>query len=334
MADVHAELPTAASGISTQGPVSDGRGTSLEDLKIKALCAINGVAWALKPERISAVLPTLGIVARHYLSGAPSSQLPDPETALSNPDGLVGVCGELTADRAVAAYRKGLYPWSHIGPQKWWSLEQRSTLFFENYRLEKGVRRALRQKKLRVTFDEDFSGVIKACAAPRPGRFHVTWIRPQIIEVYTELFNRGQAHSVEVWNEEGELVGGAYGLALGKVFFTESQFYRARDASKVGFAVLNRHLQHWGFAINDAKAQIAHLENLGFVEIPRATHTAITGQFANRIGRAGHWKVDPQLDVSTWQPDETEGLRQTDVMAASSADAPETGVLNTKAVRS
>ncbi|MGI9415018.1 MAG: hypothetical protein ACR2PM_15190, partial [Hyphomicrobiales bacterium] len=122
---------------------------------------------------------------------------------------------------------------------------------------------------------------------------------------------------VEVWNKDGELVGGLYGLALGRVFFTESQFFRARDASKVGFAVLNQHLQAWGFAINDGKNETPHLRQSGFTGIPRAEFERILMQHASTPVPDGRWQVDPDLDVTAWQPDQAGGLTTSDLMPAS-----------------
>jgi len=277
-----------------------------------------GIAWACMPKR-ARVLPHIWWTAlRHYMTPRRACGLPNPANALDFGEGLVGICDRLTPEITLEAYAKGLYPFCHVGPLKWWTPPTRWVLFFDRTHLEKNLRRTLRQKKFTVTFDRDFRAVMRACAEPRPGRYHLTWIRQPFIEAFTALHEMGHAHSVEVWDKDGNLVGGLYGLAVGGVFFTESQFFRARDASKVGFAVLNQHLQAWGFAMNDGKNQTPHLRQTGFVPIPRADFVRILGDHAQPPRAIGRWSVDPELDVAAWQPDTAEGIAKPNLM-------PETG---------
>ena len=177
-------------------------------------------------------------------------------------------------------------------------------LFIEDFHIERNLRRRLKQKEFSVTFDRDFDAVIRACAEPRPGRLPLTWIRDDIIEAYTRAHHAGIAHSVEVWDEEGNLVGGAYGLAIGRVFFTKSQFSRKRDASKVGFATLNCHLQRWGFVLNDGKHLTGHLAQLGFTLIPRHSFNALLATACKEPSREGalggrsehrHRQLEPEI---------------------------------------
>jgi leucyl/phenylalanyl-tRNA--protein transferase len=230
--------------------------------------------------------------------------LPDPEKALCHPDGLCGICADMSVPILRAAYAKGLFPFAHIGPEKWLAPKQRMVLFFADFRIEKNLRRRIRQNELRVTFDQDFEAVIRACAEPRPGRLHLTWITPQVIEAYISAFKAGLAHSVEVWDRAGNLVGGAYGLSVGRVFFTESQFSRQRDASKIGFTVLNCHLQRWGYLLNDGKHWTGYLNQLGFKPIPRTAFNALLAKGCGAPGHQGPWVVDASTDVSRWDPAE------------------------------
>ena len=184
---------------------------------------------------------------------APDYALPDPESAAEPAAGLAGIVHDLTLPTLIAAYRRGLYPFAHIAPLKWWSPPQRSVLFFNELHIARRLRRQMRQGNYTVTFDRDFEGVIAACAGQRQGRWHLTWITPRIMRTYAELFDAGYAHSFEVWNERGDLAGGGYGVAVGNAFVTESQFSREPNTSKIGFTVLNWHLAHWGFAFNDGK---------------------------------------------------------------------------------
>jgi leucyl/phenylalanyl-tRNA---protein transferase len=262
-----------------------------------------GVLWSLKPPRLFGVPATLAMVAKHYAGFVLGHRtLPDPNAALRRPDGLAGIAGELSVPVLRAAYARGLYPLAHIGPQKWWAPKERMALFIEDFHIGKTVRRRLKQQELSVTFDQDFDAVIQACAAPRAGRPHLTWIRADIVEAFTRAFHAGLAHSVEVWDREGELVGGAYGLSVGRVFFTESQFSRRRDASKVGFATLNCHLQRWGYVLNDGKLLNGHLSQMGFTLIPRGAFNALLAKACKDPGREGRWAVDPSVDVARWNP--------------------------------
>jgi leucyl/phenylalanyl-tRNA--protein transferase len=260
-----------------------------------------GLAWALKPERIGG-LPNL---ARLYFTEllAPDYALPDPQRALANPTGLAGIVHDFSLPTVLAAYRRGLYPLAHIAPLMWWSPPRRSLLFFNELHIAKRLRRQMRQGQYTVTFDRDFEGVIAGCAGHRSGRWHLTWITPRIMEIFAQAFDAGYAHSFEVWNAKGELVGGGYGLAIGGAFVTESQFSREPNTSKIGFAVLNWHLAHWGFAFNDGKLMTPTTHDMGFREIPRQEFLARLTQAENRPARMGRWQVEADpATVADWQP--------------------------------
>ncbi len=275
-----------------------------------------GLAYALKPNRLPDVLPLCRAIARDLLNGGQNKELPQVTGALERPDGYCGLVRDLDPETLNEAYARGLFPFSHIGPIKWWSPKSRAVLFFDQYKVDKNVRRRLRNNQFTITFDTAFTEVIRACAEPRPGTRSLTWINDRIISAYTRVHRQGAAHSVEVWDENGDLAGGAYGYAVGRVFFTESQFHRKRDASKAGFAVLNRHLQHWGYAFNDGKDQTGHLQSMGFASIPRDDFTLFLDVHARVASpKPGRWKVDRDLDVAGWVPNECDGLTTSDVFA-------------------
>jgi len=258
---------------------------------------------ALRSPRLYGVPATLIMVAKHYAGLGPKrGDLPDPDRARAWPDGLAGICTEMSVATLKAAYAKGLYPFAQIGPQKWWAPKDRMVLFIEDYHIERNLRRRMKHKEFHVTFDRDFDAVIRACATPRARKLPLSWIRNDIIEAFTRAFHAGFAHSVEVWDSSGELVGGAYGLAIGRVFFTESQFSRRRDASKVGFATLNCHLQRWGYLLNDGKHLTGHLSQLGFTLIPKRSFNALLVKACSRPGRDGRWEVDGNIDIANWNP--------------------------------
>jgi leucyl/phenylalanyl-tRNA--protein transferase len=210
---------------------------------------------------------------------------------------------DLTLPTLLAAYRRGLYPWAHVAPLKWWSPPQRSLLFFKNVHISNNLARLMRQDRYTVTFDRDFEAVIAGCAGRRQGRWHLTWITPRIMRVYAEAFDAGHAHSFEVWNEAGKLVGGGYGLASGASFTSESQFALESNASRIGMTVLNWHLDHWGFRYNDGKLIGPLWQNMGFREIPRRDFLARLSEAVRLPAKSGRWQVEADLDtVSHWQP--------------------------------
>jgi leucyl/phenylalanyl-tRNA---protein transferase len=260
-----------------------------------------GLAWGLMPARIGG-LPNLARLCFRELL-APDFALPDPTLAFERPYGLAGIAHDLSLPTLLAAYRRGLYPLAHVGPLKWWSPPQRSVLFFDELHIAKRLRRQMRQGRYTVSFDRDFEGVIVGCAGRRAGHGHLTWITPKIMRAYGELFDAGYAHSFEVWNERGELVGGGYGVAIGSAFVTESQFSHEPNTSKIGFTVLNWHLSRWGFAFNDGKLMTPTCHDMGFRNIPRADYLARLAQAERAPGKPGRWQAEADVaTVADWQP--------------------------------
>ncbi|CDI90940.1 leucyl/phenylalanyl-tRNA-protein transferase [Pseudomonas aeruginosa PA38182] len=186
---------------------------------------------------------------------------PPLDKALQEPNGLLAAGGDLNPQRLVAAYRHGCFPWYQDGqPILWWSPDPRTVLFPDELHVSRSLAKCLRQQRFEVTFNRDFRAVIQACAAPRDYA-DGTWITTPMQLAYQELHLRGIAHSVEVWQER-QLVGGLYGLAMGRLFFGESMFSRADNASKVGFVTLVRHLRDAGFVLIDCQMPTRHLHSL------------------------------------------------------------------------
>lgn len=262
---------------------------------------ILGTAWALKPARIAG-LPALG---RMWIADliSPSRALPHPDDALARAAGLCGMVHNLAVPTLIEAHRRGLYPFAHFGPLKWVAPPERCILAFERFHMSKRLRSRLRQNRFRVTFDRDFEGVIKACAGRREGKWHLTWITPQIMRAYCELHDAGYAHSYEVWNNDGALVGGGYGVAVGGAFTIESQFTRESHTSKIGFAILNWHLAKWGFLLNDNKGPTNNTLEMGFGVVPRAAFQARLREAMRIPDRCGKWDVEADLPtIARWQP--------------------------------
>jgi leucyl/phenylalanyl-tRNA--protein transferase len=190
---------------------------------------------------------------------------PDPE--LADDQGLVALGGRLTPERLLGAYRAGIFPWSSRPVVSWWSPDPRAVFELDTWRAHRSVRQAIRNHAWRFAVDEDFGGVMRACAAPAPGR-EGTWITADFVDAYSELHRRGHAHSVEVY-EGDELVGGLYGVTVGGFFGGESMFHRRTDASKAAVAHLVERMRACGFQLLDAQVPTPHLERLGATFISR-----------------------------------------------------------------
>lgn len=198
-----------------------------------------------------------------------SLDFPPLNKALREPNGLLAAGGDLRPERLIQAYRHGCFPWFQDGqPILWWSPDPRTVLLPDALHISRSLTKVLRQGRYQVTFDQAFSAVICACAAPRSYATE-TWITSPMQEAYLALHERGVAHSVEVWRDN-ELVGGLYGLAMGQLFFGESMFSRADNASKVGFVTLIERLRAWGFVLIDCQMPTEHLLSLGAQTISRA----------------------------------------------------------------
>ncbi|WP_299592626.1 leucyl/phenylalanyl-tRNA--protein transferase [uncultured Microbulbifer sp.] len=193
---------------------------------------------------------------------------PDTSCALEDPDGLLAVGGDLTPEWLLAAYSRGIFPWfSDDQPILWWSPSPRCIVRPASTRFSRSLKKVIRRGHYQVTFNQAFEQVLDGCAAPR-AQESGTWITEDMREAYLAMHQLGHAHSVEAWLD-GELVGGLYGLAIGQVFFGESMFHRATDASKVAFAHLVRQLAEWGCELIDCQVSNPHLASLGAVEVPR-----------------------------------------------------------------
>jgi len=212
-------------------------------------------------------------------------QFPDSRLALQEPNGLLAVGGSLSPETLLLAYRQGIFPWYSDGqPILWWSPDPRTVLFPEQLHISRSLTKTLKNKHFDVTFNQVFERVIRACAAPRVSDQNVdeagTWITTAIIAAYTRLHRLGYAHSVEVWSA-GTLVGGLYGLALGQVFFGESMFHRQRDASKVGFVHLVKHLLDQNVRVIDCQQSTRHLASLGATDISRSHFIKLLQRYCN-----------------------------------------------------
>lgn len=214
---------------------------------------------------------------------------PDPALALREPNGLLAIGGDLSPERLLVAYRRGIFPWfSDDQPLLWWTPDPRAVLFPERLKVSRSLRKTLGKGLFQVTADRAFAEVVQACSGPRRGA-PGTWITTEMKAAYVRLHRLGYAHSVESWCE-GELVGGLYGVAIGRVFFGESMFARRTDASKVAFVHLVRQLQARGFGVIDCQVASEHLASLGAEEIARAQFNALLDHYCELPGPPGPWQ--------------------------------------------
>lgn len=232
----------------------------------------------------------------------PEFPFPSPDQALSEPNGLLAVGGDLSPARLINAYRHGIFPWYEIDqPILWWSPDPRAVLFLDEFKLHRSLRKTLRNTNYTITFDQNFQAVIDNCAAPRKYTTE-TWITSDMKRAYTQLHDLGYAHSVEVWDENRRLIGGLYGVAFGQIFFGESMFSRERDTSKIALVTLACHLQKWGFPLIDCQQDTQHLSMLGARTIKRKDFATLLEIYCLRQPQNQSWMVDPSLKVDLWRP--------------------------------
>lgn len=223
----------------------------------------------------------------------PLQGFPPVHTAMREPNGLLAIGGDLSPGRLLRAYAQGIFPWYNPNePILWWSPAPRAIFEPDGVHVSHSLARALRRADYAVTLDTDFAGVLEGCAGPRGSRTgvqHGTWLGTDMRSAYLRLHRLGYAHSIEVWRA-GSLIGGVYGVALGRVFFGESMFSHADNGSKIALVWLSRQLAAWGFDMIDCQVGSSHLRSMGAVEIPRET-------FIQRLNRATHGRA-PQR----WRP--------------------------------
>ena len=215
---------------------------------------------------------------------------PDPEEA--EPEGILAVGGDLTAERLLLAYRKGIFPWYSAGqPILWWSPDPRLLLYLNEIHISKSLRRIIKSKRFEIRFDTNFDQVIKSCALIDRKTQDGTWITEQMRQAYGQLFKDGYAHSVESYFE-GELVGGLYGLSIGKAFFGESMFSNKSEASKVALVALVEKLTLWDFQFIDCQVPTDHLKQMGAVEVERSMFLDQLKQASTAETIKGPWTLE------------------------------------------
>ena len=219
-----------------------------------------------------------------------------PPVDLASPEGLLAIGGDLAAARLLEAYRHGIFPWYSQGqPIMWWSPDPRAILFSGKIKISRSLAKTIRQNRFGISFDRAFPDVVQACSEPRGKQTGVgTWITPAMMAAYCKLHEMGRAHSVEIWQAE-KLVGGLYGISLGRAFFGESMFSRVSNSSKIALTMLAIQLERWHFHFIDCQLPSDHLSSLGVESVTReeflqALKTALTFK-----DKPGAWYFDENI---------------------------------------
>mgnify|MGYP003407195557 FL=1 len=218
-------------------------------------------------------------------------KFPPPEGA--SPEGVVAIGGDASPQRLVMAYSLGIFPWPHRElPLLWFSPDPRFVLSFDRVHVGRSLRKHIRAKPYTIRVDTAFSAVMQGCAeSPRPGQ-DGTWITDELRRGFTALHQQGYAHSIEAYDEHEQLVGGLYGISLGRAFCGESMFARAPDASKIAMVTLLGNLCAWGFHFVDCQVYTDHLSRFGAVEWPRSRFLQNLGRALSHETKLGPWQFE------------------------------------------
>jgi len=224
---------------------------------------------------------------------------PPLEQAL--PDGLLAAGGDLSVERLLSAYQKGIFPWfNKNNPILWWSPDPRMVLYTDSMVISKSLRKTIRKQNFTITFDTAFNDVMTSCSLPRPSQDlpedDCSWIHPEMIAAYNKLHELGYAHSVECWQDTA-LVGGLYGISIGKMFFGESMFSKVSDSSKVALATLCQQLSRWNMPLIDCQVHSDHLASLGALEIPRPEFISHLNTLIKQPPPSLPWVLDADIPM-------------------------------------
>ncbi|HET8555601.1 MAG TPA: leucyl/phenylalanyl-tRNA--protein transferase [Rhodanobacteraceae bacterium] len=231
--------------------------------------------------------------------GSPA-RFPPPAQALREPDGLLALGGDLSMERLLAAYRHGIFPWyGQDEPILWWSPDPRCIFDLERLHPDRSLRKLMRKSDWTVTVDHTFRDVMQACAAPRAGQRGGTWITDDMVRAYTALHEAGHAHSIEVWHGP-QLVGGLYGIAVGRMFCGESMFSNVSGGSKVALVCLGQLLRDWGFPWLDAQVGNPHLYRMGAENMPRREYLAHLETLVHDVPAPEAFTLDDAIPVQAY----------------------------------
>ena len=261
-----------------------------------------GLALRLMPKRlVDSIYLTAHTAKRLVLPGSP---IPSPASIVARPSDYAGPVHDASPEALLAGMQAGFYLQNHVGPLKWWSPAQRGLVKIADVHVAKRFKRSLRTMPFTVTFDRDFLGVLKGCADTRPGRPRLTWLHPKTQRHFYQLYELGYAHSVEVWDESGALVGGLFGVQLGTVFTALSMFHTADNASKLAIVSLYHHLDAWGIDVVDHQGVTPWVATLGGKDVTREEYGALLARPATSAqAKPGPWFVAfTPAQTAEWEP--------------------------------
>ena len=223
-----------------------------------------------------------------------NTPFPPVEQALRQPNGLLAAGADLSPSRLLEAYRHGIFPWfSAEDPILWWSPDPRMVLFPAEFKISRSLRKTLLRGQYQIRCDTAFEQVMRACSQPREGQ-NGTWIQEEMIAAYVRLHKAGYAHSIETWMDN-KLVGGLYGVSIGRMFYGESMFSNKTDASKIALAYLTAQLKRWNFGMIDCQMNTAHLASLGAREITRREFLIRLQELIHYPNLTSPWFLDDGL---------------------------------------
>lgn len=220
---------------------------------------------------------------------------PDPSSALTEPNGLLAIGGDLSPISLITAYKQGIFPWFEFdSPILWWSPDPRAILHVKNINISKSLQKLLNKQNFQYTCDHNFSAVIEACSHRKGKLKKDTWITPELKQAYINLYELGYAHSIEIY-QEAQLVGGLYGVCIGRCFFGESMFHEVSDMSKVALVILAKQLFRWGFEFIDCQIWSPHLASMGTEEISRTDFLSMLSTQISIDTTLSPWQLDSDL---------------------------------------
>ena len=228
-----------------------------------------------------------------WISG--KTPFPEIDTALASPNGLLAVGGDLSQSRLLEAYGKGIFPWYvDQEPVLWWCPNPRMVIFPKKLKVSRSLNKIWRQKRFTISMDKAFPMVLENCRLPRKG-VSDTWITEDMANAYKMLHADGYAHSIEIWESE-DLVGGLYGVSIGRAFFGESMFSKQANASKIAMIALAKQLINWNFEVIDCQISSEHLKTMGGIEISRQKFALLLARLVNYPSKLGMWKYEERLE--------------------------------------
>jgi len=229
-----------------------------------------------------------------------SLSFPDVGSALTEPNGLLAIGGDLSSARLIEAYKLGIFPWyDEDSPILWWSPNPRAVLYVDEIIISKNLERLLNKQNYEYQCDTNFPAVIQACRERNQPNKINSWITADLMEAYIDLHNLGHAHSIEIY-QKSKLVGGLYGICIGQCFFGESMFHKVSNMSKIALVILATQLRRWGFEFIDCQVWSPHLSSMGAKEVPRATFIQMLSNKVNIKSKAQmqRWQLDSDLITS------------------------------------